>query len=83
MHRREMLRSAILEGMKASKEEKVWGEVTDVLPGLQFLVSIAGKELRCYVAGKMRMSKVRLVRGDRVEVVPSPDGVRGRITWRG
>lgn len=70
--------------MREKKEEKVWGEIVDVLPGLTFKVRVRdGEELLCYVAGKMRMSKIRLIRGDRVELVRAGDGARGRITWRG
>ena len=70
--------------MRAKQDEKAWGEIVDVMPGLTFRVRMRdGDEPICYVAGKMRMSKVRLVRGDRVEVVAAGDGRRGRITWRG
>ena len=52
------------------QETKAWGEIVDVLPGLTFRVRMAdGSELLCYVAGKVRMHKIRFVRGDRVEVV--------------
>jgi translation initiation factor IF-1 len=64
----------------------VTGTVTEDLPGLGFRVKIASAgehEVLCYISGKMRRHKIKLVPGDSVQVEMSPyDLSRGRITFR-
>jgi translation initiation factor IF-1 len=63
----------------------VTGTVTEDLPGLEFLVSIENTKsvVRCYISGKMRRHKIKLVPGDAVDVELSPyDLTRGRIVFR-
>lgn len=57
------------------------GTIFESLPNQQYRVEMAGgKELICYVAGKMVKNKIRLLIGDRVNVVVDPYG--GKATNR-
>ena len=65
---------------------QVHGTVVDDLPGIEFAVKLDGKlgtVIRCYISGKMRRHKIKLVPGDTVDVEMSPyDLTRGRIVFR-
>lgn len=63
---------------------RVQGTVTESLPNAQFKVEIdGGLEVLAHVAGKVRMSRIRILPGDRVDVELSAyDPTRGRIVWR-
>jgi len=60
------------------------GIVLEALPGASFKVKLDdNREIIAYVAGKMRVRRIRILPGDRVRVeLPSATDVRGRITWR-
>ena len=60
------------------------GTVTEALPDTLFKVKIDGKEeeVLAYLAGKMRMHRIRVLIGDRVELALDPYGGRARITKR-
>jgi translation initiation factor IF-1 len=63
----------------------VMGEVVDVLPGTTFRVKLEDidKEIICYLSGKMRQFKIKVLLGDKVEVEMSPyDMDKGRIIHR-
>lgn len=63
----------------------VMGEVVDVLPGTTFRVKLDNidKEILCYLSGKMRKFKIKILLGDKVEVEMSPyDLDKGRIIHR-
>ena len=63
----------------------VMGEVVDVLPGTTFRVKLdaVDKEILCYLSGKMRQFKIKVLLGDKVEVEMSPyDLDKGRIIHR-
>ena len=68
------------------KEEMIEmeGTVQEVLPNTQFRVELEnGANVLAYVGGKMRMSRIRVIAGDRVTVGVSPyDLKRGLITYR-
>lgn len=60
------------------------GIVTEALPATLFRVKLEdGKEILAHLAGKMRLNHIRVMAGDRVSLVLSPDGDKGRITRRG
>lgn len=64
---------------------KVIGHVIDLLPNLTYRVQLAdGREKICYCAGKMKLAKVKVLIGDKVDVVLDPyDGrATNRIVWR-
>lgn len=65
------------------KEPTVPGIVTEVLPNSLFRVRLKDdKEIICHLAGKLRMNHIRVMAGDNVSLVLSPDGDKGRIVYR-
>ena len=68
------------------KEEKIKkkGTVIEALPSATFRVKLEdGKEAICYLSGKMRMYKIKILPGDQVLVEFSQyDEKRGRIIKR-
>ena len=62
----------------------VTGTVVETLPDTLFRVSIQGTDtiVLAYLAGKMRMNRIRVLIGDRVELVQDPYGGRARIVKR-
>ena len=61
----------------------VIGIVTEALPNTLFRVDIGGdKIIISYLSGKMRMHRIKVLVGDRVEVLIDPYGGKGRIIKR-
>ncbi|HEX7724273.1 MAG TPA: translation initiation factor IF-1 [Candidatus Paceibacterota bacterium] len=62
----------------------VTGTVVETLPDTLFRVSIQGTDtiVLAYLAGKMRMNRIRVLIGDKVELVQDPYGGRARIVKR-
>jgi translation initiation factor IF-1 len=61
------------------------GVVNDVLPGNMFKVQIddTTHELICYLGGKLKQHKIRVIMGDKVKIEVSPyDLNRGRVIYR-
>lgn len=59
------------------------GFVTESLPNTLFRVELEDKrEILAYLSGKMRMNRIKVLVGDKVEVVLDPYGGKGRITRR-
>lgn len=70
---------------EANNQERVLaGEVLEALPSLKFKVRLEdGSEVLAYLAGKLRMFRIRILPGDRVNVAMSPyDTTKGRIIYR-
>lgn len=69
---------------KKEKEPTTIGVVTEALPNILFRVvpEGGGDEFLAYLSGKMRMNKIRVLIGDRVEIQNDPYGGRGRIVRR-
>jgi len=71
-----------------SKKEDVIelvGEVEEVLPGSMFRVIVENmpNPLLCYMGGKLKQHKIRIILGDKVRLEISPyDLTKGRITFR-
>lgn len=61
-----------------------YGVVMEALPNTLFRVKLDGKDdiILAYLAGKMRMHRIRVLIGDKVELVLEPYGGRARITKR-
>lgn len=61
-----------------------FGVVTEALPDTLFKVKIDGKDevQLAYLAGKMRMHRIRVLIGDKVELELDSYGGRARITKR-
>lgn len=67
------------------KDDKniVIGTVTEALPNTLFRVDIGNEKIiLSYLAGKMRMHRIKVLVGDRVEVLLDPYGGKGRIIKR-
>ncbi|MDO8743024.1 MAG: translation initiation factor IF-1 [Candidatus Azambacteria bacterium] len=59
------------------------GVVVEALPNTTFKVKLDNNtEILAHLSGKMRLNFIRVLVGDRVEVEPSIDKKRGRITRR-
>jgi translation initiation factor IF-1 len=69
---------------KKQKDAIVIGTVTEALPNTMFRVKIEGREeeLLTYLAGRMRMNRIRVLIGDRVQIELDQYGGKGRITKR-
>lgn len=69
--------------MSVSKENTSLGTVTEALPNTQFKVELEnGQEILTYLAGKMRLHRIKVLVGDRVEVILDPYGGKGRVVKR-
>jgi len=65
------------------KEPTVRGQVTEVLPNSLFRVKLEnGNDIIAHLAGKLRMHHIRVLAGDNVSLVLSPEGEKGRIVYR-
>ncbi|NCS98620.1 translation initiation factor IF-1 [Candidatus Parcubacteria bacterium] len=66
------------------QEEQVEGVVTEALPEAMFKVLIDGaeEEVLAYLAGKMRMYRIRVLVGDRVLLKTDPYGGKAIIYKR-
>ncbi|MFA5778309.1 MAG: translation initiation factor IF-1 [Candidatus Paceibacterota bacterium] len=76
--------------MNDLKNEKIVtarGVVTEALPSTLFRVKMEDgaeneKEILAYLGGKMRMHRIKVLIGDKVEVVLDSYGGKGRIVKR-
>ena len=61
------------------------GIVLEALPSAHFKIKLdEGNEINGYLAGKLRIFKIKVLPGDRVTVEISPyDETKGRIVYRG
>ena len=69
-----------------SEIEVVEGVVDEALPNTLFRVQLDGENgerVLAYLAGKMRLHRIKVLVGDRVQVQLDPDGGRARIVRRG
>jgi translation initiation factor IF-1 len=69
--------------MEELKPDAPVGTVEEVLPNSLFRVRMPSDELvLSYLAGKMRLHRIRVLVGDKVELVLDPYGGRARIVRR-
>lgn len=69
--------------MSAKNLEKKLGSVTEALPNTLFRVKAEdGTEYLTFLSGKMRLNKIRVLIGDKVEMEIDPYGGKARITRR-
>lgn len=67
----------------AGQEEAVRGTVREALPNTMFRVELeTGNTIIAYLAGKMRLHRIKVLVGDTVEVTLDPYGGKGRIVRR-
>jgi len=68
---------------ESKSDETTLGAVEEVLPNSLFRVRLESDELiLAYLAGKMRLHRIRVLVGDQVELVTDPYGGRARIVRR-
>ena len=66
-----------------AEQESVEGVVEEALPNTLFRVRMGSGELvLAYLAGKMRLHRIKVLVGDKVSVHLDPYGGRARITRR-
>ena len=67
-----------------SEPEVVMGVVDEALPNTLFRVKLesSGETVLAYLAGKMRLHRIKVLVGDHVEVRLDPYGGRARIIRR-
>lgn len=68
-------------------DQEVDGTVVEALPNMMFRVDIApaggeSKIILAYLAGKMRMNRIKVLIGDKVRVKLDIYGVKGRVIRR-
>jgi translation initiation factor IF-1 len=69
--------------MEEKASDAITGTVEEVLPNSLFRVRMpSGELLLAYLAGKMRLHRIRVLVGDTVELVLDPYGGRARIVRR-
>ncbi len=69
---------------QVNKNTVTYGVVVEALPDTLFKVELEETKevVLAYLAGKMRMNRIRVLIGDRVELQLDPYGGRARITRR-
>lgn len=66
-----------------SNTPEVQGIVEEALPNTLFKVSLEnGEVVLCYLAGKMRLHRIKVLVGDKVLLKIDPYGGKARITRR-
>ncbi len=65
-------------------KQAVFGVITEALPNTLFRVKLENQdqEILAYLAGKMRLNRIRVLLGDKVAVEIDPYGGKGRIVKR-
>ncbi|MBI5126657.1 MAG: translation initiation factor IF-1 [Candidatus Taylorbacteria bacterium] len=72
------------KNLQVNDKETTYGGVVEALPNTLFRVKLDGSEeiILAYLAGKMRMNRIRVLIGDRVELKLDSYGGRARIIKR-
>jgi len=66
-----------------NNSDTVQGVVVEALPNALFRVQLeGGEEIISYLAGKMRLHRIKVLLGDTVSVKVDPYGGKGRIVRR-
>lgn len=69
--------------MGAEAEKTVKGIIQEALPSTLFRVQLEdGSVILAYLAGKMRLHRIKVLVGDSVELIADPYGGKGRIVKR-
>lgn len=69
--------------MSDANKDEVGGVVSESLPNTLFRVQLdGGGEVLAYLAGKMRLHRIKVLVGDKVSLIKDPYGGRARITRR-
>jgi len=68
---------------QSNKDNTAIGTVIEALPNTLFRVDLGGgKVIISYLSGKMRIHRIKVLIGDKVEVLIDPYGGKGRIIKR-
>ena len=69
---------------QGTKNTSAYGVIVEALPDTLFKVKLDGVDtvVLAYLAGKMRMHRIRVLIGDKVELELDPYGGRARVTRR-
>jgi translation initiation factor IF-1 len=69
---------------KTNKNPSTVGTVVEALPNAIFRVQVAEKDepIMAFLSGKMRLNRIRVLVGDRVELEIDPYGGKSRIIHR-
>jgi translation initiation factor IF-1 len=67
-----------------SEVKKEIGIVVEALPNTLFRIQVEGEEklLLAYLAGKMRLHRIKVIVGDKVEFIRDNYGGKARVTRR-
>ncbi|NCB21149.1 MAG: translation initiation factor IF-1 [Clostridia bacterium] len=69
--------------IKKDENNIALGTVIEALPNTLFRVDVGNdKTVLSYLSGRMRMHRIKVLIGDRVEVLIDPYGGKGRIVKR-
>lgn len=68
--------------MPNKNEQKAVGTVTEALPNTMFRVETKEGSVLAYLAGRMRMNRIKVLVGDRVEIVLDEYGGKARVVKR-
>lgn len=67
----------------ATNRDTLRGEVIEALPNLEYRIKLEDeREVRCYMAGRMKLNKIRIIIGDKVLIVYPQGSSIGRIVRR-
>lgn len=70
---------------KNSELIELTGVVDEVLPNSTFRIKVdnVGQMVLCYMGGRLKKNKIKVILGDKVKIEISPyDLTKGRITYR-
>jgi translation initiation factor IF-1 len=70
--------------MKEKNENVIIGTVTEALPNTMFryITEETDEEKIAFLAGKMKLHRIRVLVGDKIEIQLDPYGGKGRIIRR-
>ncbi len=72
-----------MENKQQENESIVEGTVIEALPNTMFRIELQdGNEQLAYLAGKMRIHRIKVLVGDKVSVKLDPYGGKGRVVKR-
>jgi len=72
-----------MENKQQDSESVVTGTVVEALPNTMFRVELADGTLQlAYLSGKMRIHRIKVLVGDKVELKLDPYGGKGRVVKR-
>jgi translation initiation factor IF-1 len=67
----------------STSEKKTTGIVEECLPNVQYKIMLEnGKQIRAYLSGKMKMNRIKVMIGDKVELIVPDKGEIYRVVYR-